>query len=36
MSIWEKFEETKLPPKIEFSIKLNMKRISDQECEYVH
>ena len=29
---WEKFEETALPHKEAFYIKLNMKRISDKDC----
>ena len=34
MDIWEKFEETKLPLKNAFYSKLNMKGISDEDCEY--
>ena len=34
MDIWEKSEETKLPLKNAFYSKLNMKGISDEDCEY--
>ena len=35
MDGWEKFEETRLPPKNAFHSKLNMKDISDQNYEHV-
>ena len=31
---WKKFEETSLPPKDAFYSRLNMKGISDQDCEH--
>ena len=34
MDSWKKFEETKIPPKNAFYIKLNMKSISDQDYEH--
>ena len=34
MAGWEKFEETGLPPKDAFYSSLNMKGISDQDCEH--
>ena len=35
MSSWDKFEETKLPPKEAFHSKFKMSDISDQDYEYV-
>lgn len=34
MDSWEKVQETNLPPRKEFYIKLDMKGISDNDYEY--
>ena len=34
MDSWKKFEETSLPPKDAFYIRLNMRSISDQDHEH--
>ena len=34
MDSWKKFEETSLPPRDTFYIRLNMKGISDQDYEH--
>ena len=34
MNSWDKFNETKLPPKSLFFSKLNNEHISDKDCEH--